>query len=261
MNTTTTKSNAELNTILNDAISNRYGQTAAALTLAAILNQLSFSLGMAFTPKDSNKTKAPTLSDDERAFYGLDNGLPTRQTVEPLRIAEGFVAAQYVLANLIRTPDPETGKRPQWAANYFRDATMIAQNVTDWQAKRNTTTMEANAKAFEAVGAKINKVEAQARIEAAKESNKAAMIAQIDQCIRSVYASTSFADLEEATECALAVCTELGLDMADRVLASLENVVARQTERFNRNEFATIDPSVVSMMLAMRPTKPDPATE
>ena len=46
--------------------------------------------------------------------------------------------------------------------------------------------------------------------------------------------------------------------MADRVLASLENVVARQTERFNRNEFATIDPSVVSMMLAMRPTKPTP---
>ena len=255
MTTTTNNTNANIT----DAIAGLYGQTVAALSLAAICNQLSFSLGMKLSPRDETKTtrKPAQLADYERDFYGLDNGLPVRADVDPDTIAAGFIAAQVLLVNLVRTPDPETGKRPQWAANYFRDATMIAENVTDWQAKRAIADLETRAKAFSTVGAKIDMDAAKAKIEAAKLSNRETMTEQVNQCLKRAMMEVGKISTDAAIDLALDTCDKLGLDINGRIIDSLENVVARQVERFNKNEYATIDSGVVAFMLKVRNIKPE----
>lgn len=250
--------NNTTNANITDAISGLYGQTVAALSLAAICNQLSFSLGMKLSPRDESKTtrKPAQLADFEKDFYGLDNGLPVRADVDADDIAAGFVAAQVLLVNLVRTPDPETGKRPQWAANYFRDAAMIAQNVTDWQAKRAVADLEARAKAFSTVGAKIDMDAAKKKIEDTKTTNREALVEQVNQSLQRAMVCLGKIDTDKAISIVLDTCDALALDIAGRVIDSLENVVARQVERFNRNEYATIDSGVVAFMLKARGKKP-----
>lgn len=236
----------------------KYGLRAGIAVAAAVVNDLGFRLTLAIDPESQamrEKTARTAVN-----FPGMD-GLEQSAPPDPNGLALGFTAAQILLLQLIRTPDPDHfGSTNAWATRYMRDGRMLVQNLVDWRSKKEADRLAGERAKLATVGFAVPTPTGTPETSEAI-AGRDQLAQQLDQLIAMQYAAIKDSPTEDLYQEIVDAYPGGEPAMMSKVRESLSAIMGAQAKKLSENKgYVSVDAGMVALLKALQPTAPVPTT-
>lgn len=213
---------------------------AAGFIKTVLLSQLGFDLQRAVF-KSTKKDATPVIDSRYDAAMG-DTGMSESKPLNPENLCEGMAAAFTLLTRHIQTPDPETGRRPEYLLRWRKGPAEVIQAQVDWQlenAKQQTQAVAAMLGADPTTRLATVEQEIRDRVAGQVEPHVAAFVNHL----------TTMRDWsdDDLADTACDAMIEAGRDVAAEVKRAAKLYLESQKKRYETGGYVAIDPGIFAL--------------
>ncbi|MHB8602175.1 MAG: hypothetical protein ACYC9R_06335 [Nitrosotalea sp.] len=204
---------------------------------SVMLNQLSFDLQRAaFASQD--RSAAPVFDAELVEAMG-DNGLPQAVKLDVQELTNATAAAFLLLSRHIQTPDPETGRKPEYLMRFLKGPKEIIQAAVDYRLNRQKQQTQATAQMLGA-----NPETRLKNIEIETKAQAEALVTPMQKHFVDALRSQRENDDDTLIDTIVDAMTNAGRDPAKEIKRAAVALIESQKKRFEAGGFVAIDPAV-----------------